>query len=234
MTVGVQNATIMPGLLFALAPPIMLWGRSTVVFGLRKLLFDQALRKSSASMGCALRLATLEYRISHCIVSDHRTHLELPAADAGRYNLASGSHLVQAADLRWEGPIAVEARPLPLTAVFVRAVPEPLVDHVLEWAPPVVGPTSAWGRWTVVANHFSALLARQRRPGRSVRVRRVVSPPSSIYSLLEVAQAAACLFAPVCEHAVQRVAELAESADEAWLLTGYSRAEYFRIKGRTA
>lgn len=154
--------------------------------------------------------------------------------DGGPYDLAPGSHFVRAAALSWDGPVAVEARPLLLTAAFVRALPEPLLDHMLQWAPPVVGPRSTWGRWAVVANHFSALLVRQRRPGRAVRVRRVAHPLAHPCSLLEVAQAAVRLFAPVCEHEVRRVAGLAGGPDEAWLLTGFSRAEYFRAKGRTA
>lgn len=226
--------SIPPGLLFALAPPIVLWGHSAVAFQLRKLVSVQALRKPLPVTDRVLRLASLEYRLAHCVVADRRAHVGLPACEDGSCNLAPGSSLVPAAALSWEGPVAAQARPLLLTAAFLQEVPEPLLDQVLEWAPPVVAPTSSWGRWTVVANHFCALLARQRRPGRSVRVRRVVSPPSRIYSLSEMAQATACLFAPVCEHEIRRVAKLAAGPDEAWLLTGYSRAEYFRVKGRTA
>jgi hypothetical protein len=95
----------------------------------------------------------------------------------------------------------------------------------------VVTPVDSHGRNWVVANHLSALAARQLMLDEAVRVRWLVHTPSTMRPLPEVAQAISYVLGPLYERNRGRVVSLARDDLEAQFLTGYSRAKCFRLRG---
>jgi len=104
------------------------------------------------------------------------------------------------------------------------------VEDVLAWAPPVLQPQVAGKPAFVVANHFSALLARLRLADRSVRVWALEKRVTKPRTLAEVSQATVGLLDPVVARFRHEIARAAPDAKLASLLSGLSPAQVYRIR----
>ena len=119
---------------------------------------------------------------------------------------------------------------MPKTSRLIAALPDELVAQLIAWAPPVVAPPDADGSLTVISAHWSAVLARQRLPGGRVRVRGLLTKPVVHRSLPEICCGLVSLLGPLVEDRRAVIAALAGSEMIAQLLTGYSRATFFRLR----
>jgi hypothetical protein len=138
--------------------------------------------------------------------------------------------MVPACGLSWTGAGLDGLRPLPATRALLDATPEPFIWRLLAWAPPVVIRGDRDGVFHVVGNHGIALQARYRIPNRLVPVRQCTTGTSLRRPLPEVAQGLASLLGPLYEANRQKVAQIVTDEQLGCVLSGYSRAQYFRAR----
>lgn len=231
---GADEALVPKSLLFEIAPPLMDGSRPAVVGLLHRLLSAPALgRRESHGIDNALRLAALNCRLAGSLLADLGSAAKLPRAQRWRTQMQPGSVRVSPLALIWSPLQAGDMRPLPLTREFLDAVPDHLALAVLRWAPPVVAPGTARGEHRVVANHISALLARQRLGAGDVRVRCLAHSTSLARTLPEICQAIALVLSPLCDRHRDRILRLARDEVEGWVFTGLRRAQYFRVTAQS-
>lgn len=217
-------------ILYEVAPPLMDGSRSAVVGVLHRLLCDPvSMLGKTAGIDNALRLAALNCRLAECVLADLGVGADLPRVQRWQTQMQPGSVRVSPWALSWPPLGAGEMRPLPLTGAFLEALPDRLALTVMRWAPPVVAPASARGEHRVVANHVSALLARQKLRAGDVRVRCLAHSTSLARTLTEICQAIALVLSPLCDRHRDRILRLAHDEVEGRVFTGLRRAQYFRV-----
>lgn len=203
--------------------------RPAVVGVLHRLLADPAsVRWASGSVDNALRLAALNCRLAGCLLADLGVAAELPRAHRLRTRIQPGPVRVTPSALIWPPSRPDHIRPLPATRELLETVSGDLAHAVLRWAPPVVVPT-ARGEYRVVANHLSALLARQKSGVGDVRVRCLAGSTSLTRTLPEACQTIATVLSPLCDRQRDRILRLARDEVEGWIFAGLRRAQYFRV-----
>lgn len=213
-----------------IAPRLDSGGRLLAVGQLHRLLHGEQGRWSRTK-GQALLLAAFNYQFSLRLVGDlGLSPCELVTPRRWRWQLKPRVERVLATNMVWPGLGSALARPLPRTRSFIGQIPEGMVQEILNWAPPVVQSPGPDGTSRVVANHLSALLARHLLPDQRVPIRRLRHTSSLQRPLPEVCQGIAHALEPLYAQHRQRIAELAPDEHVAYLLTGYSRAQYFRIR----
>ena len=176
-------------------------------------------------------LVALSYQLARRLLEDLALAPQPLAPRRLRWKLRPGSARIPSSGILWSGIGSAKARPLPRTHAFMAELPEALVRQALAWAPPLVEPADRHGDSTVVANHLSALLARQRMLGQRVQVQRMHYATAQHRTLPEICQGIVHVLQPVYGQHRRRIAELAPDETQARLLTDYSRAQYFRLKG---
>jgi hypothetical protein len=175
----------------------------------------------------ALLLAAYLWNLSSALLADLGESPKLPEPRRSRWAIEPSITRVPASTLCWTGG---SIQPLPATREFLSTVPEPFIRNLLAWAPPVVIPADRDGNCRVVGNQLIAMLARNRIPHIRVPVRRCIVATGIRRPLPEVAQGFAVILKSLVEENRPRVALMAEVAELACLLSGYSRATYFRLK----
>lgn len=176
----------------------------------------------------ALLLASFNYRLAQRLLTDLALTPGALTPKRWRWQQSPRAERLPASKITWSG--FVSAKPLPETRAFLENVPDEMVRQVLKWAPPLLQPSRANGTSFVVANFLSALLARQRFPDQVIQVRRLGHAISSGRTLPEICQGTVHVLHPVFLQHRRRIAQLAPDEATAKLLSGYSRAQYFRIK----
>ena len=215
-----------------IAPPLLLAGRVLVVGQLHRLLTSRKPARWSTGKNHALLLAALNFQLARRLLDDLDLGPQPLTPRRWRWKLREGAEHIPVSGIVWSGVGSAQAQPLPRTHAFIAELPEALVRQVLAWAPPLVEPTTdRYGYSAVVANHLSALLARQRLLGQQVQVLRMCYATAQHRTLPEIAQSTVHALQPIYEQHRRRIVELALDQSQAHLLTGYSRAQYFRIKG---
>lgn len=230
---GTSLRAVPPRLSFELAPPVMAGNRPTACGVLHKLLASDEPFRRTASADQALVLAAMWYRLAGAVLDDLALAPAWPDTRRWRHppELAHHPRTVSATDLTWEGVKPVGVRPLPHLHRLLWALPEKRLEDALRWAPPVLLSMDRKGPYHVVANHFSALIVRQRHPGAHVKVyafTRAVAWQG--HALPELCQAIVQALWPLYRDHERRIVELARDEAEAAWLTGYGRAQYFRIR----
>ncbi len=219
------------GELLEIVPWIASGGRALVVGQAHRLLAQGDPGRWSKGQRHALLLLALSYQMARRLLED----LALEPAPLGprtwRWKLCPGSEKIPASTLLWSGIGSGQVKPLPRTHGFMAELPETLVQQVLAWAPPVVAPADRSGNCLVMADHVSALLARHRLPGQRIRVVRTRYATGVPRAIPEICQALVHALGPVFTAQERRIAEFAPDEAHARLLTGYSRAQYYRLKG---
>ena len=216
-----------------IAPPLRFGGRPLVVGQLHRLLAPSGPARWSTGKGHALLLAALNYQLTRRLLEDLDLAPQPLTPKRWRWKLRQGAERIPVSGIVWSGIGSAKAQPLPRTHAFVAEIPEALVRQALAWAPPVVEPADRHGDSAIVANHLSALLARQRLPDQRVQVWRMHYATARHRTLQEICQGIVHGLEPVYEQHRRRIAELAPDETQARLLSGYSRAQYFRLKGGT-
>ena len=178
----------------------------------------------------ALLLVALSYQLARRLLEDMALAPQPLAPRRLRWKLHPRSERIRASEIIWTGVGSVKAQPLPRTQTFLAELPKALVLQALAWAPPVVEREDRHGNSAVVANHLTALLARQRMPDQRVQVWRMHYATPQHRTLPEICQGIVHVLAPVYARYQRLIAELAPDESQARLLTGYSRAQYFRLK----
>ena len=200
---------------------------------LHRLLAQDGETRWSTGKGNALLLAALNYQLARRLLEDLALAPQPLTPRRLRWKLRPGSARIPASGILWLGIGSAKTQPLPRTHAFMAELPEALVRQALAWAPPLVEPADRHGVSAVVANHLSALLARQRMLGQRVQVQRMHYATAQHHTLPEICQGIVHVLQPVYEQHRRRIAELAPDETQARLLSGYSRAQYFRLKGGT-
>lgn len=218
-------------LLLEIAPPLKSGGRPLVVGQVHRLLSREGEARWSKGHSNALLLVALSYQLARRLLEDLALAPQPLAPRRLRWKLCPRPERIRASEIIWTGVGSVKAQPLPATHVFMAELPEALVLQALAWAPPVVEREDRHGNSAVVANHLTALLARQRLPNQRVQVRRMHYATPQHRTLPEICQGVVHVFEPVYARHQRRIAERAPDEMQARLLTGYSRAQYFRLKG---
>lgn len=227
---AIRESLVPKSILCEVAPPLMDGNRPAVAGLLHRLLSEPgSVGRKSGGVDNALRLAALNCRLASGLLADLGVVAQLPRVQRWRMQTHPGSIRVAPLALVWSPPGPDEMRPLPFTREFLDAVPAQLAIEVLRWAPPVVAPTSTRGEYRVVANHLSALLARQKSGVGEVRVRRLSHSTSLARTLSEICQMIALVLSPLCDRHRDRILRLARDEVEGWIFTGLRRAQYFRV-----
>lgn len=206
-------------------------GRPLVVGQVHRLLAKAGEARWSKRHSNALLLVALSYQLARRLLEDLALAPQLLEPRRLRWKLCPRFERIRASEIIWTGVGSVKAQPLPATHAFMAELPKALVLQALAWAPPVVEREDQHGNSAVVANHLTALLARQRMPDQRVQVWRMHYAAPQHRTLPEICQGIVHVLAPVYAQHQRRIAELAPNATQACLLTGYSRAQYFRLKG---
>lgn len=206
-------------------------GRPLVVGQVHRLLAKAGEARWSKRHGNALLLVALSYQLARRLLEDLALAPRPLVHRRLRWKLCPRSERIRASEIIWTGVGSVKVQPLPVTHAFMAELPEALVRQVLEWAPPVVAREDRHGNSAVVANHLTALLARQRLQDQRVQVWRMHYATAQHRTLPEICQGIVHVLAPVHARHQRRIAELAPDATQARLLSGCSRAQYFRLKG---
>jgi hypothetical protein len=213
-----------------IVPPLKSGGRPLVVGQVHRLLSREGETRWPKGQRNALLLVALSYQLARRLLEDLALTPQPLAPRRWRWKLCPGSERIRAGEIVWSGLGSAKARPLPRTQSFLAELPEGMVLEALAWAPPVVQPADRDGASCVVANYVSALLARQRLADRMVQVRRLQHATSLQRPLPEICQGIVHVLEPVYEQHRRRITELAPNEVLAHLLTGCSRAQYFRLK----
>ena len=177
----------------------------------------------------ALLLVALSYQLARRLLEDLALAPQPLESRRLRWKLCPRSERIRASEIIWTGVGSVKVQPLPATHMFLAELPEVLVLQALAWAPPVVE-RDRHGASAVVANHLTALLARQRLKDQRVQVWRMHYATAQHRTLPEICQGVVHVLEPVYARHQQLIAELVPDETQACLLTGYSRAQYFRLK----
>ena len=217
-------------LLLEVAPPLKSGGRPLVVGQVHRLLSREGEARWSKGHSNALLLMALSYQLARRLLEDLALAPQPLAPRRLRWKLCPRSERIRASEIIWTGVGSVKAQPLPATHVFMAELPKVLVLQALAWAPPVVERVRH-GASAVVANHLTALLARQRMPDQRVQVWRMHYATPQHRTLPEICQGIVHVLAPVYARHQRLITELAPDETQACLLTGCSRAQYFRLKG---
>lgn len=216
-----------------LVPPLVSGRRPLVVGQVHRLLCQGYQARWTKSQHRVLLLVALSYQLAHRLLEDLAlTPQPLPSRRL-RWAPCPRSERILATRIIWSSVGSARTQPLLRTHAFMAELPEALVSQTLAWAPPVVQPVDRNGACAVFANHLSALLARQRLPNQLIRVRRLQYGSALQRTLPEICQGIVHVLAPLYAEHRRRIAELAPDERQALLLTGYSRATYFRLKGGT-
>ena len=217
-------------LLLEIVPPLKSGGRPLVVGQVHRLLSREGETRWPKGQRNALLLVALSYQLARRLLEDLALAPQPLAPRRLRWKLHPRSERIPASAISWTGVGSVKAQPLPATHAFMAELPEALLLQMLAWAPPVVEPVRH-GASAVVANLLTALLARQRLPDRRIQVWRMHYGTPQQRTLPEICQGMVHVLAPIYAQHQRRIAELAHDVTQACLLTGYSRAQYFRLKG---
>lgn len=230
---GTSLRAVPPRLYFELAPPLTAGNRPTICGVLHKVVARDEPFRRTVSTDRALVLAAMWYRMAGAVLDDLALAPAWPTTRRWRHppELARQPQTVSATELTWEGVKSTGIRPLPHLHRLLWSLPEELLEDALRWAPPVLLSVARKGPYRVVANHFSALIARQRHPGGRVKVRAFTRAAAwQGHALPELCQAIVQALWPLYRDHERRIVELARDETEAAWLTGYGRAQYFRIR----
>jgi len=227
----VATSAVDERLLFEVAPPLMAEGRLTAFAHLHQLILSPQPERWSPALKDALRLAAIIYQCSRRVVADTGAVPTLPVVRRWRPQLRPSWSSVPASTLIWRDVDAKNIQPLPRTQRYLDDLPEIIIDRTLGSATPVVMPCNRDGYHWVVAGHISAFLARQRRPDVNVRVRLLERGVPRKRSLPEICADTAHLLEPLFRRHRRFLAGISIDDWEASFLAGFSRAQYFRIRG---
>lgn len=222
-----QGAAPHPFLLKELLPPIGLGDVPLPVCLLHRWVSEGVVPSRTRKWKRALLLAAYLWHLSSALLADLGESPKLPEPRRTRWAIEPSITRVPACTLYWTG---ASIRPLPATRQLLNDVSESFIRNLLAWAPPVVIPADRDGNHHVVGNQLIAMLARSRIPQFRVPVRRCAAATGIRRPLSEVAQGLAVVLRALVEENRDQVALMAEGAQLACRLSGYSRATYFRLK----
>jgi len=168
-----------------------------VVGQVHRLLSREGEARWSTGKGNTLLWVALNYQLACRLLEDLALAPQPLAPRRWRWKPCPRSERIRASGIVWSGIGSAKAQPLPRTHAFMAELPEALVLQALAWAPPVVAPEDRYGTSGVVANHLTALLARQRMPDQRVRVWRLHHATALQRPLPEICQGVAHVLAPV-------------------------------------
>ena len=186
--------------------------------------FQSAKRRSRLAKN-ALLLSGVYTRIGQCVVADKSLDLERPIQPTRWHSAVEpGSVRVNPLCMVWDRSPTLAHAALHKTYALMQQMPVPVALQVLDWAPPLVLKPNRKGERVVIANHFSAALARFLLYDQSIRVTQLKKAVSLRRSFDDIAILSVQLLADLFECNKPAIASAAQSLEEAQLVTGMSRA----------
>lgn len=227
-----MSSVIDERVLFEVAPPVELpraWAPSVY---LRAFLGWQSARHPTTSNAApTLLTAAVTYQFASAVLADFDLAPAILQARRCRRAIAPRWLTVPATALVWGERTPRLAQLMPHSRAYLELLPRSLVDRLLRWAPPVVLAADRDKRYQVVANVVSAVGARWHMPEREIQVR-LLQGRVSRRSLEVMCADAVALLGPVYFGYRDVIAYCAKRARWGVLLSGYSRAQFFRTRGR--
>ncbi|MDT0635908.1 hypothetical protein [Spectribacter hydrogenoxidans] len=109
-------------------------------------------------------------------------------------------------------------------------IPHVALGELEKWAPPVVLPGANASKALVIGNVLTAVLFRHIDPSRQIKVRRLKRNTSLRRSLDEICVLTLAALDPLYRRTRQLLPGIANSLEEAQLLSGYSRARCAQLR----
>lgn len=226
------------GVPFELFPPLRLGTQQALPIDvLHRLLAGVPVRRFTGWRN-ALLLAALEYRVADCLLTDFELSPSPFQPYRARWIPSRKTERVASDQIIWLGlHDPGNLRPLPATRALLEQLPQGFVRTALTWAPPVVEPDRPGQPVQVHSNHLMAFLSHWFRVG-EVPIRRLEHRTAVQRTLPEVAQGVAYALGPLWQSSRVELPRFnlagllcePEARQVARLLSGYSRAQFFRIR----
>lgn len=232
-----QPPQLSPHALRALLPPLARGDVPLPIGLLHRWASEGKVPRRTLGWQRALLLAAYLHRVSSALLTDlgmDQDGAVFPEIEPWRWAPEPFEAKMLAGRLEWTGGGLVALRPLPATRQMLNAVPRPFAKSLIQWAPPYVVQADRDGMSRVLGNHWVALQARMLIPDTRIAVRRSAVASAMRVSLPAVAQGLVTLLRPLYDAQREEIARFAIGEDLARLLTGYSRAQYFRVKAEAS
>jgi len=182
----------------------------------------------------ALKLAGTYFQLLSHLASDLGVPPQ-PGRKRFKRSLEKGAFMALPEQLDFAPSASSHWKPAFRAHAFLSALPREFVTELVRLAPPVIAPIPQdAGRFAVLGNVLSGVLATQCLRGQSIPVRRLRESTGPRWAPIDLVAWALPVLAPVVEVHRRRIAEIAPSLEVAALIAGLSRATAARYRSDMA
>lgn len=216
--------------LFELCPRLRVGGSPSVGTWLRNRVAEVPVSRKPLPHNLLLLLGVL-YQFATRYLADEGIEPRPLSSHRIHQKLMPGWQRVPAARLTWVEARLNAIRPHPSLSVFIQSLPDHVVQQMMTWAPPVVLGADGEGDFLAIANVPTAMLARQRLTGLPARVRVLSARVGLRRPHDELFAGLAYVLQPLYAEHLRAIIAASDDPVLTRLLTGFSRASHFRIRG---